>query len=346
VKGHLLGDLPTIIFIRPKDETLSETELENMRELFSKMGLTPALKYHTTVIKGTSLPEEWARGGHIGGIVDGSVIVAGGNNWSKDKTTKYWLKDAAVFSNDKWISGPALPKPIAYAMYAYDDSGLYFAGGTEDGKSVSRDVYQLTSLKGGQTWKSLPKLPMGINSGAGSILNGKFYVACGSTGSANTNKMFVLDLKNGKSQWRECQSVPGAKRMFPSLVACGKYLYLLGGLSDASPLNDSYRYDPDTNNWLQLNDLPMKGYAWASQPIDDNHLIITGRADDSKPFSIHKDIWIIDLNDMSMNKAGDLMSPSTTAPLIEVKDKQWWLIGGEPDAKQNRTEKVFVITLE
>jgi N-acetylneuraminic acid mutarotase len=46
------------------------------------------------------------------------------------------------------------------------------------------------------------------------------------------------------------QSVPGANRMFPSLVACGKYLYLLGGLAETEPLKplkDSYRNDPDAN---------------------------------------------------------------------------------------------------
>ena len=333
-------------FIRPKiTEALSETELKKMRDLFSKMGLTPASKYLTTVTTGTSLPMDLARGGHIGGIVDGNIIVAGGNNWSKDKTTKYWLKDAVVFNNEKWTAGPELPKPLAYAMYANDENGLYLAGGTEDGKSVSRDAYQLTSLQEG--WKPLPKLPLAINSGSGAILNGKFYVATGSTGKASTNKMYVLDLKSGKSQWQERQSVPGIKRILPSLVASGKYLYLLGGVSDdGTALNDSYRYDPENNKWTQLGDLPFKGYAWVSQSIDDTHILITGRADNSKPFAIHKDVWVLDLNDMSMKKTGELKGPTTTATLTKVKENEWWVIGGEPDNKLNRTERVSIINLE
>lgn len=302
-------------------------------------------KYNCSVTEGTSLPQELARGGHVAGIVEGSVVVAGGNNWSKDKTTKYWLKNSAVFRDNKWVPGPVLPKPLAYAMFSHNSSGLYVAGGTEDGTSVSSEVYCLNSLKEGKGWKSLPQLPEAISYGAGAILKCKFYVACGSLGTKKTNRMWVLDIKTSGNGWNECQTVPGVERMFPSLVACGKYLYLLGGLAETSPLTplkDIYRYDPDKNKWIQLGDLPLKGYAWVSQPIDKNHLIITGRADGS----IDKGIWIIDLRDMSMKEIGNLINPATTSPLINVADKKWWLIGGEPDANKNRTEKVSVINLK
>jgi N-acetylneuraminic acid mutarotase len=297
------------------------------------------------VTEGTPLPEEWARGGHAGGIVEGSIVVAGGNNWSKDKSTKYWLNNSAVFRDGHWVSGPVLPKPLAYAMYSHDNRGLYIAGGTEDGTSFSREAYFLNSLKEGEGWKQLPQLPRAISYGAGAILNDKFYVACGSLGTENTNMMWVLDVNNAESKWIECQSVPGVGRMFPSLVSCGKYLYLLGGLAETEPLRplkDIYRYDPDENKWIQLGDLPLMGYAWVSQPIDNNHLIITGRADGN----IDTGIWIIDLRDLSMKQIGNLIIPSTTSPLINIANKQWWLIGGEPDANKNRTEKISVINLK
>lgn len=301
--------------------------------------------YIISVTEGISLPLKWARGGHMGGLVEGVTVVAGGNNWSNDKTTKYWFKNSALFVDNKWVSGPDLPKPLSYAMYSHDESGLYVAGGTSDGISLSSDVYYLNSLEEGEDWKSLPQLPIEISYGSGAILNGKFYVACGSIHTGNTNRMWVLDLNNYGNSWRECQSLPGVERMFPSLVACGKYLYLLGGLADFSPLKplgDIYRYDPDDNKWTKLGDLPLKGYAWVSQSIDDNSLIITGKADGN----IHKGIWIINLRDISMKHIGDLISPSTTAPLINIEDKQWWLISGEPDSNRNRTEKVSVITLK
>jgi N-acetylneuraminic acid mutarotase len=303
-------------------------------------------EYSCSVTEGVPLPDGWARGGHAGGMVDGIVVVAGGNNWSKDKTTKYWLKNSVLFKDGSWIPGPEMPGPLAYAMYAYDKSGLYVAGGTSDGTSVSADVYRLSSLKKGNGWESLPLLPEALNNGAGAILNGRFYVACGSAGTKKTNRMWYLNLnKKTGTNWTECKPLPGAGRMFPSLVACGKYLYLLGGLAETSPLtplNDFYRYDPAANEWTKLKDLPFKGYAWVSQPVDDRNIIITGRADGT----IHKGIWIIDTEDVSVREAGSLVIASTTAPLIRIGEKQWWLIGGEPDANKNRTEKVNVIRLK
>lgn len=248
--------------------------------------------------------ERKERGGHVGGKVDNNIIIAGGTNWSKDKTTKYWLSNSIIFQDGKWKLGPDLPKPITYAMFAYDSSGIYLAGGTIDGRSVSNDVYKLVSLKKGKDWETLSKLPVRLGYGSGIIFDDKFYIACGSNGMQMSNKVWVLNIRDSQSKWIPCESVPGVGRMFPSLVSCGKYLYLLGGLAKTAPLTplkDAYRYDAGKNQWKQLNDLPLKGYAWVSQPVDDNHLIITGRAYGK----VDKSIWVIDLRDMSMKKIGD-----------------------------------------
>ena len=337
-------------YIRPRpgetqnQQTMTEEELIKMQEFLCGLGLKPPkCKYCGIVTESIALPQSLKRGGHIGGKVNGNIIVAGGNNWSEDKKTKYWLKNSVIFRNGKWEPGPDLPKPIAYSMYANDNSGLYVAGGTGDGKSVLNEVYRLQSLNKG--WETLPNLPIAVGYGSGAILNGKFYVACGSIDTVKTNKMWVLDISKVGSKWHECSPVPGVSRMFPSLVACGENLYLLGGLAETSPLTplkDAYRYDPQKNQWTQLTDLLLDGYAWVSQPVDNNHLIITGRAYGK----VDKGIWIIDLKDMSMNKVGNDINPATTAPLINVADKQWWLVGGEPDANKNRTGKVSVITLK
>ncbi len=341
-------------YIRPKSgetqnqQTLTEEELMKMREFLCDLGLKPPkCAYCGTIAEGAALPQSQKRGGHAGGKVSGNIIVAGGNNWSADKKTKYWLKNSVVFQNGQWVPGPDLPKPMAYSMYANDNSGLYIAGGTSDGKSLLNEVYKLQSLNGNtKQWKSLPDLPVAMGYGAGAILNGKFYVACGSIDdTVKTNKMWVLDINKVGSNWHECSPVPGVGRMFPSLVACGKYLYLLGGLAATSPLTplkDAYRYDPQKDQWTQLNDLPLDGYAWVSQPIDDSNLLITGRAYGK----VDESIWTLNLKDMSMHTIGNNVNPATTAPLIKVADKQWWLVGGEPDANKNRTEKVSIITLK
>jgi N-acetylneuraminic acid mutarotase len=118
----------------------------------------------------------------------------------------------------------------------------------------------------------------------------------------------------------------------------------MGGLAKVSPLeplNDIYRYNQETDEWTRLKDLPLKGYAWVAQAVDDNFILLTGRADGN----IHSGIWILDLRNSSMKEVGSLITSSTTAPLVKVGENRWWLIGGEPDANKNRTGVISVIRL-
>lgn len=338
-------------YIRPKHgetqnlETLNGEELKKMSEFLCQLGLKPPkCKYCGIVTEGISLPQKWKRGGHIGGKVDGKVIVGGGTDWSLDKNHKSWLKNTVVFNNGKWEAGPELPKPLSYAMYASDDDGIYVAGGTSDGNSNLTDAYSLRSLKNEIGWQSLASLPIAVAYGSAAILNGKFYVACGFIDTTKTNRMWVLDVKDKRSHWHECASVPGVGRILPALIACGQYIYLLGGLSDFSPLTPlkgCFRYDLQNDKWIRLSDLPLDGYAWVGKAIDDNHLLLTGRAYGK----VDPTVWVVDLKDMSMHKVGSDIDPAATAALIKVGDQEWWLIGGEPDSNKNRTGKVSVITL-
>ena len=49
------------------------------------------------------------RGGHIGGIVDGHIVIAGGSNWSSDRITKTWFNDSRVLRHNHWEVGPSMP---------------------------------------------------------------------------------------------------------------------------------------------------------------------------------------------------------------------------------------------
>jgi hypothetical protein len=90
-----------------------------------------------------------------------------------------------------------------------------------------------------------------------------------------------------------------------------------------------------------MEDLPYQGYAWTCKAVDERHILITGRADGT----IHKQIWIYDVEDLSITEVGELVIQSATAPLIRVSHDTWWLVGGEPDSNKNRTDKVSIIKI-
>jgi N-acetylneuraminic acid mutarotase len=301
--------------------------------------------YDCSVVKGVSLPINEDRGGHAGGVVDGKIIIVGGNRWSEDKGTKFFLSDALIFDDHTWVKGPELPEPIANPMFGSDSSGLYIAGGTSDGVVMSEKVFVLRSISTRSRWERLPDLPEGVGLGAGAIVNGSFYVSGGTLNNGKrTNKMWALTLSDPEAGWRECEPIPGVERMLHAFVGSGESLYVLGGLAETSPLtplNDMYRYDYLSGKWEILADLPEKGYAWVAQPIDEANVLITGKADGQ----IHSGVWMLDLETSQMETVGDLVIQSTTAPLIHVSRNEWWLVGGEPDSKKNRTREVSIIKL-
>ena len=301
--------------------------------------------FSCSVTSGVPLPKEGDRGGHISGIVENKIIISGGNRWSEDKTQKYFLESTLLFDNQKWIEGPSLPIPMANSMFAYDSSGIYIAGGTSDGITMLKDVYVLRSLQNGEKWERLPDLPEALGFGAGAIINNTFYVSGGLLNNGEKiNKMWALDLNNIESGWIESKSIPGVPRYLHAMTACGDNLYVMGGLAESTPLtplDEVYKFNYKENRWDKLKDLPLKGYAWVAQPIDDTNILITGRADGK----IHQGIWIINLKTISMDKVGDLIVQSTTAPLVKVTDNQWWLIGGEPDSNKKRTKEISIINI-
>jgi N-acetylneuraminic acid mutarotase len=195
------------------------------------------------------------------------------------------------------------------------------------------------------SWNALPSLPAAAASGSGALLNGVLYVTCGWTDQGISNQIWSLDVSQPNTDWLPCQILPGPKRAFPALTACGDYLYLFGGMSpdpNSDPLGvlqDAYRYNPQEDTWLRLKDLPCKGYGWSASPIDKDHVLLTGKADGK----ISKDIYLIDVRDMTATQIGQTVIQTTTAPLVKVKSDEFWLIAGEPDSNKNRTNRITAI---
>jgi hypothetical protein len=153
-----------------------------------------------------------------------------------------------------------------------------------------------------------------------------------------------LDVNSAGAKWRELAVLPGPGRMYPALVACGKSVYLLGGMrvvpqQGMEVFSDAYRYDPKSDKWERLPDLPARGYCWVASPIDDANVLIAGRADGA----IHDEVWRVSVSDMRVQSVGNTVIQTTCAPLLRVSDDTWWLVGGEPNSNKTRTEKVSII---
>ena len=192
--------------------------------------------YDCSVVKGVSIPINEDRGGHAGGVVDGKIIIVGGNRWSEDKGTKFFLSDALIFDDHTWVKGPELPEPIANPMFGSDSSGLYIAGGTAmelcvgKGVCIALDINQIKMGKVAGTGVGLRRMPSSMVPST----------CLGEPEQWETNEQDVgLTLSDPEAGWRECELSGVEECCTPSLEA-GKPI--IGRIGETSPLalNDMY----------------------------------------------------------------------------------------------------------
>lgn len=289
------------------------------------------------------------RASQAGGNVGGSAIIVGGSNWNQDRTIKHWFADSLICKDGQWVPGPSLEHPVAEMAYASDGSALYLAGGTDGTHKLDR-VYRFRSQDDRIVAENLPPLPVATSACAGALLGGTFYVASGySSDGSMTDRFWALNVSKHDAKWTPCAPAPAPLRAYPTMVACDGRLYLLGGCAvenaTTRPFREVFktvhRYDPKSNAWARLPDLPTGGEGWVADAIDRQHLLVVGRGD-TKPYD---EVWEVDVRDLTTRGIASLPEPTFGGPLVRMGSGRWWFIGGELTAPKSRTPTVTVITV-
>lgn len=290
-------------------------------------------------------PLPGGRGGHAAGLVNGMLVVAGGNSWSADRTKKAWHDDTILRRDGRWVSGPSLPHPMAHPAFAPYRSGLIVAGGADGSaeKSMRRTALSVVPAGDSIRIEPLPDLPVALSAAACGVVGSVAYVVGGEAPSGLSAAMWSLDLKHPEKGWRERPALPAAGRAFSAVLSDDHSVYVLGGLSEWQPLTslpDAFRYDTRSDKWEKLPDLPVKGYAWSAAWVDSRRFLLAGRA----AGEIFDDIWLIHAPDMTGDAIGRTVIQTTTAPLVRTGEHEWLLLGGEPDSNKTRTPRVTRIS--
>ncbi len=102
---------------------------------------------------------------------------------------------------------------------------------------------------------SYPDIPVPFKNGTGARVDNSLYVGLGSAGQS----WFRFDMDKDSRGWQKIADFPGQPREQAVTVALGGKLYVFGGVGKSSPadnqvraLSDVYRFDPQSNQWLQL----------------------------------------------------------------------------------------------
>ncbi|MDB5326246.1 MAG: Kelch repeat type 1-containing protein, partial [Phycisphaerales bacterium] len=118
-------------------------------------------------------------------------------------------------------------------------------------------VYHTTT----NTWTKGPALPVRRASAGMALVNNKLYFVSGEPIDhvSDSKDVFVLDLAAQSCGWKSVASIPEGRTHFGIAVVNNK-IYVIGGQlnidANATFLKTAYSYDPATNKWTRLADLP------------------------------------------------------------------------------------------
>lgn len=240
------------------------------------------------------VPDEFGFGGPLAGVHDGTLIVAGGANfpndppWSVDgrppgakvwHDRTFWMRPGSK----TFATGPRLPRPLAYAPSVSAPDGMYVLGGETFAESTGNvDSAKVVRLR----WNAdrsdleveddaLPPLPRACSYHAAGIVGSTIFVAASHRRDASSRLLDVaafwsLDLSRppGERRWVERPVWSGPPRYKMVIAVTGGRLYMIGGstwyetedgeqdLARYRYFDDAHVFDPDTNEWTKLTNLP------------------------------------------------------------------------------------------
>lgn len=281
------------------------------------------------------LPNTVGVAGPFVGVAGDALVVAGGTNfpdappWSGG--TKTWHDTMFVLPapDGQWQEGFQLPKKLAYGVSITTDDGLVCIGGCTETENVA-DVFLLKWDGKKISHEAMASLPAPSSCQAGARIGSKIYLAGGQPGpnpaaGPSSDYFWVLDLNDADPQWKSLPTWPGPERFYAIAGTDGASFYLFSGIrrivnSDGQPaleyMRDAYCYDPTTEEWTRLPDLPNANAAVASPaPLVDGNLLLIGRGADGVKV------------DAPMDKrpgfAGDVLC-------YELESKEWKSVGALP----------------
>lgn len=333
--------------------------------------------------KGPSLPQGFQDSD--GGIVNNTLITVGGfckgrtgvpgkaGKYPRGFLEKVWGLDLEA-PQKGWQSLPDFPGAARQELLAIViDDQLYCWGGFSYSAPYSyKDGYRLSYNQDKWTWEPLPELPWLMSAGGICAIGSRVYVMGGGDYDYNksyTNadragrverlgaRLLVIDTKKRKAGWKELSPCPGTARGAHATAAVDGKVYVLGGAtgSDNSTgsgctVVDNWRYDPATDKWQRLCDLPVaSGNFPSGQIVYDNRYILlvggyqykyvlnpdgTARQPYGKPFKTYpdkdyySDVFVYDTKTNTFGTATPLPL-NNNLPMTVVAGDRIHLIGGE-----------------
>jgi N-acetylneuraminic acid mutarotase len=184
------------------------------------------------------------------GVIGGKLYMSGGAWQLADFSTGYH-PGLNVYDpvQNTWTKKADMPKRISNGVTGVINGKLYVLSGYchDCGPDKwSARLYRYDPVT--NIWTALAWAPNRHSSGAGAVINGKFYVAGGYDNFEHSNKLDVFDPAAGR--WRTLAPMPTARGGASGAVLQNKFYVIgKGGDDPRVQTNQVEAYDPVTNTW-------------------------------------------------------------------------------------------------
>jgi N-acetylneuraminic acid mutarotase len=229
-------------------------------------------------------PSPLSRAEAVGAAVGGRLYVFGGisgrgRDFSFPVTARCDAYDPAT---NRWTRLRDMPEPFTHANAAVDGATIWFVGGyvgNTPGPGTTH-VWKYDTLT--DTWSRGPDLPEARGSGASAIVGRSLHFFGGGNLDRSTDTLthWSLDLEDPKATWVSKANLPSGRNHFAAATVRGR-IYAVGGqtgdLGLARDEKEVFAYDPATDTWAQVADLPgPRSHTNASTFELNGRLIVLG----------------------------------------------------------------------
>ena len=187
--------------------------------------------------------------------------------------SEVWMHDPAVGG---WVPRAPMPTARGGGGKAVIDGKIYVAGGRPPGGHAF-EVYDPATDR----WEKLPDLPTQRNHLAMVAINGKIYVAGGRTGpGAMAQRVDVVEIYDPRTRrWTRGAPLPAPRGGITGAAHAG-CMFVFGGEGEPNHVlgltPNTYAYDPRTNRWTQLADLPIAMHGLKGSAVIGGRIFLPG----------------------------------------------------------------------
>ncbi|NNC91786.1 MAG: hypothetical protein HKN80_04780 [Acidimicrobiia bacterium] len=184
---------------------------------------------------------------------------------------------------DAWAALAQMPVPVTHSGVAVAGSDVWVAGGfvgDNPGPATTRVQIYDTHEDG---WRDGPSLPMHSASAAAATVDSRLHLIGGLDLDRKTDVLdhLVLDTADPRRQWSRLAPLPAPGRNHHSAVGLDGRVYVIGGHSGHDgPLVDlklAHSYDPQSDSWHRIADLPEeRHHCEASTFVWNNRIVVGG----------------------------------------------------------------------